>query len=164
MKIKSSAGKDIFFEAWNTPVMQSEQLWLLRQFFTGSQVHFFFQMNHDSKDEFYVLSVSGGSPFRITEEGLGWTYVGKYIESETPSKKKEKKCSTFRIWNTSFAKNTYSARPLKEDERVSEDIFQYLIITQDEWVEFISLTPPKWEIHKNVKLEKLVLKYMKESL
>ena len=160
MKIESAYGNDVCFECWDTPVMYNEQLWLLTQIYTGSDIHFFFQMNHGS-DDIYVLSIPWTSPFRITEEGLGWTYIGNYFVNETPEQQKEKKCSTYKIWNTSFAKNIYRARPLREDERNPEEIFQYLIITQDVWIEFVTLDIPQWEFYKNADPDKLVNAYMK---
>lgn len=154
--------ENISFNIWNTPIMHNEQLWLLRQIFTGSDTHFFFQMNHGS-DDVYVLSIPWTSPFRITEEGLGWTYIGNYFVNKNPDQQKEEKYSTYKIWNTSFAKNTYRARPLTENERNPEDIFQYLIITEDVWIEFITLDTPKWEFYKNADPDKLVIKYIEKK-
>ena len=59
-------------------------------------------MNHGS-DDVHELSIPWTSPFRITEEGLGWTYIGNYFVNETPAQQKEKKCSTYKIWNTSVS-------------------------------------------------------------
>lgn len=162
MKIESAYGNDVCFEHWDTPVMYNKQLWLLTQVYTGSDIHFFFQMDHGS-DDIYVLSIPWTSPFRITEEGLGWKYIGNYLTRTTSKEKKEKRCSTFKIWNTSFAKNTYSARLLTEDERNPEEIFQCLIITQDVWIEFITLDTLKWELYKNADPDKLVIKYIEQK-
>jgi hypothetical protein len=162
MKIESAHDKDIIFENWNTPVIYNEQLWLLSQIYNGSDIHFFFQKNHGS-DDIHVLTIPWTSPFRITEEGLGWTYIGNYFINETPAQHKEKKCSTYKIWNTSFAKNTYRSRPLSEEERNPEDIFQYLIITQDVWIEFVTLDTIEWEFYENADPDKLVLKYIEQK-
>ena len=159
---ESSYGNDVCFESWDTPVMYNEQLWLLTQIYNGSDVHFFFQKNHGSED-IYVLSIPWTSPFRITEEGLGWKYIGNYFNRVNPKEKKEKKCSTFKVWNTSFAKNTYRSRPISVEEINPEDIFQYLIITQDVWIEFITLDTLKWEFYKNADPDKLVIKYIKAN-
>jgi hypothetical protein len=139
--------------------MYNEQLWLLTQVYTGRDIHFFFKMNHGS-DDIHVLTIPWTSPFRITEEGLGWSYIGNYLNRTTPKEKKEKRCSTFKIWNTSFSKNTYSARLLTEEERNPEEIFQYLVVTEDVWIEFITLDTPKWKFYENADPYKLVMKYI----
>lgn len=162
MKIKSSEIDNISFKVWDTPVMYNEQLWLLAQVYNGSDIHFFFQMNHGS-DDIHVLSIPWTSPFRITEEGLGWTYIGNYFVNETSEQQNEKKCSTYKIWNTSFAKNTYRSRPISVEEINPEDIFQYLIITQDVWIEFVTLDTFKWEFYKDADPDKLVIKYIKQK-
>lgn len=162
MKIESAYGNDVYFKSWDTPVRYNEQLWLLSQVYDGSDIHFFFQLNHGS-DDIYVLSIPWTSPFRITEEGLGWKYIGDYLTRTTPKDKNEKMGSTYKIWNTSFAKNTYRSRPLSVEERNPEEIFQYLIITQDVWIEFVTLDTLKWEFYKNTDPDKLVIKYIEQK-
>ncbi|NOT79067.1 MAG: hypothetical protein HOP07_08695 [Bacteriovoracaceae bacterium] len=162
MKIESAHGNDVCFESWDSPVMYNEQLWLLTQVYNGRAVHFFFQKNHGSED-IYVLSIPWTSPFRITEEGLGWKYIGNYLNRANPNEKKEKRCSTFKVWNTSFSKKTYNARLITVEERDPEEIFQYLIITEDVWIEFITLDTPKWEFYKNEDLANIVIKYIEHK-
>jgi hypothetical protein len=161
MKIESTYGNDVCFEYWDTPVMYKDQLWLLTQTYNANEVCFFFKMNAGS-DDIYVLSIPWTSPFRITEEGLGWSYIGNYLNRVIPKDKKEKLCSTFKIWNTSFAKNTYSARLLTEDERNPEEIFQYLVITEDVWIEFVDLDLIEWKFYKNADLSKLVIQHLEK--
>ena len=43
-----------------------------------------------------------------------------------------------------------------------KDIPQYLIVTQNEWVEFISPGEPTWNIHKNASTQKLINLYSKK--
>ena len=102
---------------------------------------------------------------RITDETYAYNCIGKYLNRKVPRKKDEKRCSTLKLWNTSFIKdieesNALSGYALERDK----NIFQYLIITDDEWVEFISLNPIEWTFHKDVKLDELVNVYMKKSL
>jgi hypothetical protein len=163
MKIKSSAKKDILFACWDTPVMHNDQLWLLLALHLDMGTHFFFQRNYKSKKELYELILPGRESYRITDEGLG--IVRKYLRSEKQAKTKEmNRCSTFKIWNTPYAKDIFGSLPISKEELKAKEIFQYYIYTQNELIEFISLTAPEWKLHKNTKLEKLVTKYMKESL
>lgn len=168
MKKKSQAGKDIVFEVWKTPVVKSNELWLVRQLFTGSTISFFFQRNHDSpKNEFYVLTISGLDSFRLTEEGLGSNSVGNLVTIPNGTFRESTKYRTFKVWNSAFAKTTYKALPIMKAEyknlENSNRVLEYLIYTQDAWIEIIALDPPEWEFHKNIKLTDLVIKYLKEG-
>jgi len=165
MKVESAYGNEVYLEDWNTPIMHNNQLWLVAELRIMSDVHLFFQLNSDSGDEFYAITISSRCPLRITDETYAYNCIGKYLSRKVPRKKDEKRCSTLKLWNTSFIKdieenNALSGYALERDK----NIFQYLIITDDEWVEFISLDPPEWNFHKNVKIDELVNVYMKKSL
>ena len=45
-----------------------------------------------------------------------------------------------------------------------KNYFEYLISTEDEYIEFITPIPPEWELHKNVKIDKLINEYVEKSL
>ena len=165
MKIESSYGSDVCFEYWDTPVMYNEQLWLLAELRIMNNIHLFFKLNSDSPDDIYVTTISSRCPFRATDETYAYNCIGKYLKRKVPKDKSEKKCSTYKIWNTSFIEdieenNALSDYVLQRDK----NIFQYLIVTEDEYIEFISLDPLEWNFHKNVKIDELVNFYMKKSL
>ena len=82
-----------------------------------------------------------------------------------PREKNEKTSSTYKLWNTSFIKDVDENHALSNyaPER-NKNIFQYLIVTQNEWIEFISLDPIEWRLHKNIKEDELVCFYLKKSL
>jgi hypothetical protein len=76
--------KKVVCEYWDTPVLQSNELWLEIQFYTENHIVFFFKKNYDSpKNEYHVLTIEADSPFRITEEGLGWKVVGDLLDNNT---------------------------------------------------------------------------------
>lgn len=165
MKIESAYGNDVWLEYWETPVMHYEQLWLLAELRIMNEIHFFFKLNSNSPDDIHVMTISFRCPLRITDETYAYNCIGKYLKRKIPREQGEKWISSFRLWNTSFIEdieenNALSDYALQRDR----NIFQYLIITEDEWIEFISLDPPEWNFHKNVKTDELVNVYMKKSL
>ncbi|OFZ45969.1 MAG: hypothetical protein A2381_00220 [Bdellovibrionales bacterium RIFOXYB1_FULL_37_110] len=165
MKVESAYGNEVYVEDWNTPVMHSDQLWLLAELRILNDVHFFFKLNSDSPDDIYVITVSSFCPLRITDEAYAYTCIGKYVDRKVPREKNEKTSSTYKLWNTSFIKDVDENHALSNyaPER-NKNIFQYLIVTQNEWIEFISLDPIEWRLHKNIKEDELVCFYLKKSL
>lgn len=165
MKVESAYGNEVYLEDWNTPIMYNRQLWLLAELRIMNDIHLFFKLNSDSPDEIYVVTISSRCPLRITDETYAYNCIGKYLDRKVPRAKGEQSCSTLKLWNTSFIEdieenNALSDYALQRDR----NIFQYLIITEDEWIEFISLEPPEWNFHKNVKIDELANVYMKKSL
>lgn len=168
MKKKSIKGKHILFDIWKTPVQKSDQLWLERQIFLENYIYFFFRRNHDSpKNEYHVLKIHGSDPIRFIEEGLGSNIVGPYVTKPKAKTRESTKYRTFKIWNTPFAKEVFGNLPITKEEykglERSDKVFQYLIYTQDAWIEFIAFDPPDWKFHKDIKLTDLVIKYLKEA-
>lgn len=166
MKKKSALEKknSIRCKYWETPVIDSENLWLERILSTDNYTFFFFVKNHYLPgNEFYVLTISGGGydPFIITEEGLGWKTIGGLLENKLPSKRKKGK--TYKVWNTRFAKKTFGALPITKKEYEQQEKFQYVICTNDTWIEFVSFDTPLWTRHTKVKLDKLVMEYLKKD-
>ena len=159
--IQSKIDTNILFERWETPVGKSNELWLWRQLYTTFNIYLFFQRNHDSpSDEYYVLTINGDDPFRLTEEGLGSNTVGELITGKDATFCECLEYRTFKVWNTSFANKSFSGLVISEEEYVKKEKFQYLIYTQDTWIEFVAFKPPKWEFHQNNKLDDLVIEYL----
>lgn len=164
MKIESAYGDEVCFEYWDTPVMYNDQLWLLAELRTMNDIHFFLKLNSISPDDIHVLSISSGWPLRITDETYAYNCIGKYLKQKVPPQEEERHSSTYKIWNTSFIKdieenNALSGYALERNK----NIFEYLIITQDEYIEFISLDSPRWTFHEGAKIVELVNIYMKRS-
>jgi hypothetical protein len=165
MKEESVYGNEVYLEDWNTPIMYNNQLWLVAELRIMNDIHFFFKLNSDSRGEYYTTTISSRCPLRITDETYAHNCIGKYLDWKIPRKKDNPGSSTLKLWNTSFIKdieenNAMSGYALERNK----DIFQYLIITNDEWVEFITLSPVEWSFHKDVKIDELISAYLKKSL
>lgn len=162
--IQSKINKSILFDRWETPVGNSCELWVERQLFTTFNTYFFFHKNHDSpSDDFYVLTINVGDPFRLTEEGLGSKTVGGLVTAKDAIVSECIKYRTFKVWNTSFAKKSFGGLVISEEEYNKKEKFQYLIYTQDTWIEFVAFKPPKWELHHNKKVDDLVIEYLRKD-
>jgi hypothetical protein len=164
MKNKSKIGNSIIFESWESPVIQSNELWLEIQFFTENHVYFFFKRNHDSpEDEHHVLIIDGNSPFRITEEGMGSNSVGGLVTIENAKVRESTKYRTFKVWNTQFAIESCLGLAIPAEEYDAMEKFQYVIYTNDAWVQFVSFDSPKWIFHQGIKLDDLVIQYLRKD-
>ena len=147
-------------EYWDTPVLQSNELWLEMQFYTENQIVFFFKRNYDSpKNEYHVLTIEADSPFRIIEEGLGWKVVGDLLENNS-AREEGKRGRTFKVWNTQFAIESCLGLAIPAEKYDVMEKFQYIIYTNDAWIQFVTFDPIKWEFHQNVPFKDLVLKYL----
>jgi hypothetical protein len=165
MKIKSEFVKGVYYERWKTPIMYNEQLWLTGILQTINQTHMFFGLNTDAPKNIHVMTFERFCPYRLTEEYLAYHCIGKYFRKKKPHNKRIKKCSTWKLWNTSFILDLETANALSDyAKKRDKNIFEYLISTQDEDIEIISFQPPEWTLHENVKMNKLVNLYMKKSL
>lgn len=153
---------DIQCEYWETPVADSESLWLVRMLYTDRYAFFFFKRNHDSpENEFYVMTISSSDPFRVTEEGLGWKNIGELLKNKSVADKIRGK--TYKIWNTPFAKSIVGAFPITEKEYEKHEKFQYIIRTNDVWIEFVRFETIIWEYRKDMKLDDLVIEFLKKD-
>jgi hypothetical protein len=158
--MKNVFDEKVLCEYWDAPVLQSNELWLEMQFYTESQIVFFFKRNYDSpKNEYHVLTIEADSPFRITEEGLGWKVVGDLLENNT-AREEGKRGRTFKVWNTQFAIESCLGLAIPAEEYDQMEKFQYIIYTNDAWIQFVTFDPIKWEFHQNVPLMDLILQYL----
>lgn len=163
MRIESAYENEVCFEVWETPVIHNEQLWLIAELRIQGDIHFFFHLNSNSPD-IHVATISFRSPLRITDEDFADYCIEKYLKRKAPTKPSGKRPSTFKLWNTNFIKEIDENKALSDfaPER-DKNIFQYLIVTQEEYIEFIS-EPPIWNFHQNMELEDAINFYMKQSL
>lgn len=150
-------------EYWDTPVLQSNELWLEIQFYTENHIVFFFKRNDDSPgNEYHVLTIEADSPFRITEEGLGWKVVGDLLNNNT-AREEGKRGRTFKVWNTQFAIESCLGLAIPAEKYDVMEKFQYVIYTNDAWVQFVTFDPMKWEFHQDIKLNDLVMEYLRKN-
>ncbi len=164
MKNKSETGDSVTFETWESPVIQSNELWLEMQFFTESYIYFFFKRNHDSpENEHHVLIIDGGSPFRITEEGIGSNSIGNLVTIKNAKVRESTKFRTFKVWNTQFAIESCLGLAIPADEYDAMEKFQYVIYTNDAWIQFVTFDPMQWNFHQDIKLDDLVIQYLRKD-
>lgn len=66
---ESSDPDKVICDYWETPVLDSESLWLYRQLYTSNNNYFFFNKNTDRpEDPIYVLMIRGGTPSRFRKK------------------------------------------------------------------------------------------------
>lgn len=160
MKIKSKLN-DVYFEPWQTPVISAENLWCHGVLHTNWYTHFCVSIN--AEKDIHVISIDHRSPYRIVDEDHQ-SYLEKYFASDlSPEERKlhiPKLCRTWKIWGTTFIHEMDEGRFLsglgKEHDK---EIFQYLMFTQDEWIEFIS-DPPRWETFKDSDIKTVMNHYL----
>jgi hypothetical protein len=171
MKFKSSYDKEVYFEKWQTPMTNRGNIWLNHQFLTNRYIYFFFRLYPDPLKKIYVMKILRYSPLRITEECNAVGFISKYFRiskkrsNSADSNIKETLSRTWKIWNTQYIKEIDSNYALSGfTKKRNKKIFQYLIVTQEEWLEFISLHEPEWKVYKNKTLAELVMRYTKISV
>jgi hypothetical protein len=169
MKIKSKVSKSTYFEHWSTPLDEAEWLSLNAVLQTNHNVNLFFQSEKRTQDKTYVMTFGRNWPYRLTEEEYAIGCIGKYFEKpkgkpEPPKNRKGRRFRTWKLWGTQYIKDINTNHALSDYKPPKyKDIPQYLIITDDEWIEFICLGQPEWKIHKNMNMKKLISYYMKGS-
>lgn len=155
--------KKVVCEYWDTPVLESNELWLEIQFYTESHIVFFFKKNYDShKNEYHVLTIEADSPFRITEEGLGWKVVGDLLDNNT-AREEGKRGRTFKVWNTQFAIESCLGLAIPAEKFDEMEKFQFVIYTNDAWVQFVTFDSVKWEYHQGMHLKDLIVQYLSDD-
>jgi hypothetical protein len=163
MKTQSKINEDIYYNFWETPVKVADQLGLLTVLQDFDNVHFFFLRRFNDKEELYELTIPTGDSYKITEENQGWK-SNEYFFTCGPKGEEHDICRTYKVWNTPYAKDTYcSGLALAEHEVNPEHIFEYVIICQDQWIEFFTRSEPKWtHLKKGTKIADLIAGYLKE--
>lgn len=164
MRRKSILSNSIEFEVWQTPIIQSNELWLVNQLYSKFNLYFFFKKNHDSPaDEYHVLTIDHNCPFKIIEEGMGSNVVGNLVTIENAKVRESTKYRTFKVWNTQFAIESCLGLAIPAEEYDAMEKFQYVIYTNDAWVQFVSFDSPEWIFHQGIKLDELVIQYLRKD-
>jgi hypothetical protein len=124
---------------------------------------FFFQLYSDRFKKNYVMKIDRLCPFRITEECNAVGFLLKYFRTDIKNpgsvfqSPKGYQVQTWKLWNTQYIKEIDSNCALSGyTKKRDKNIFQYLIETQSEWIEFISRREPEWTVYKNKKLDDLI--------
>ena len=168
MKIKSKAGKTTYFEHWSTPLDQAQSVWLITAVMSPNQMHLIFSFEKGAPNIKYVMSLGRGWPIRFTEEEYAVGCIEKYFEKqkkepEPPRNQKGQHFKTWKLWGTKYIKEINTNHAISDYKPPKyKNIPQYLIITQDEWIEFIGTCEPTWNIHKNASTQKLIKRYSKK--
>ena len=112
------------------------------------------------------MTIGRGWPYRVMDEAYAYKCLGKYIVSAKEPKKKispgPKPYRTWKLWGTSFIKELDEGWELSGYQKPRDkNVFEYLIVTRDEWIEFVS-GPPRWKVLRNMTLKAAVHRYLKE--
>lgn len=167
MKNQNNTNEDIFYDYWETPVKDS-RIYLLTTLQDSRHVRFFFAVRFkegdEDKIEKYELTIPTGDSYKITEENQGWKTNEYFFDGKGPKGNELQRSRTFKVWNTPYAKETYcSGLIVAENNPNPEHIFEYVIIGQDEWVEFFTRSEPEWtRLGKGTKIVDLITGYLKE--
>lgn len=163
MKKQNAINEDIYYDYWETPVKES-RLYLLTILQDSRHVRFFFVGRFNEEKELYELTIPTGNSYKITEENQGWKTNEYFFDGKGPRSIEHQKCRTYKVWNTPYANDTYcSGLMLAEHEKNPEHIFEYVIICQDEWIEFFTRAEPKWtRLEKGTKIADLIVGYLKD--
>lgn len=150
-------------EFWETPIIDPPYLWLSQQLFTGNKNYFFFEIDfNEFTNPTYVMSISTRDTFKISDE----TESGNRIDQYTKNMKEgsnRKRGLTYKAWNTPFAIEVCSSLVIPAEKYHKMEKFQYIIATLDQNIEFVTLDPPEWEFYEGIKLEDLVIQYVRKD-
>jgi hypothetical protein len=153
---------DIYCNHWNTLVIDSENLWLYRQLYTSFNNYFFFNKNSDGpNDPIYVLTIRGGDTFKISDEGESCSRIHELLKSAPSFHVKWPK--TFKVWNSPLAIEACRGLAIPKEEYQTMEKYQYVVLAQDETIEFVTFDEPIWEMHENILLDDLVIQYLKKD-
>jgi hypothetical protein len=171
MKIKSVV-KGVYFENWKTPIEGVQYLWLSAVLQTASHAHFFFSegdalRGRKRRERIYVMTIGRNWPYRIIEEGFAHACIGKYFRDDPQrprrkSKGHSKTQRTWKLWGTSFIRELDEGKVLSDYKKTRDkNIFEYLIATMDERIEFVS-GPPRWTVMRDLTVKAAVQRYLTE--
>jgi hypothetical protein len=160
--MNKSDKNQIICEHWETPVIGSESLWLYRLLYTHFNTYFFFHKDRDEiNDPVYVLSIRGRETFKISDEGESTNRIHELLKYKPPYHIKWPK--TFKVWNSPLAIEVCRGLAIPKEEYEQMEKYQYIVLAQNETIEFVTNKEPKWEIHQNILLDDLVIQYLKKD-
>ena len=153
----------VICEYWETPVVNHQFLWLSRQLYTGLNNYFFFKNDDDGPtDPIYVVTIGARETFKISDESDSTYRVNQLLES-SPRPPNGVRKKSFKVWNSPLALEACLRLGITEKEYDEMEKFQYIILTLEETIEFVTLKEPKWETYEGIELDDLVLQYLKKD-
>jgi len=160
--MSKSDKNQIICECWETPVIDSENLWLYRLLYTHFNTYFFFHKDRDGiNDPIYVLTIRGRETFKISDEGESTSRIHELLKHKPPHHIKWPK--TFKVWNSQLAIEVCRGLAIPKEKYEQIEKYQYIVLAQDETIEFVTNKEPKWEIHQNIFLDDLVIQYLRKD-
>lgn len=148
---------------WETPIIHLEILWTSKQLNTGKNNYFFFEDDTDAPEgPIYVMSIGGKETVKTSDEGDSTYRINQLLESSPrPANGIRKK--SFKVWNSPLALEACLRLGITEKEYNETEKFQYVILTQNETIEFVTLKEPEWEVYKDTSLDDLVIQYLRKD-
>ena len=169
MRKQSESYPNVYSERWKTPVSDIEyiNLGLSGVLQTITQTHFFLNSYYEIDKKIHVATIPRTYPYRLIEEEFAVTCISKYFIKKDSNGAHQKKMgrspkpsSTWKLWGTSFIQELDEGHSALSRNKNKKDICEYLIITSNEWIEIVDCEPT-WEVHRNIKIEKLLEHYVK---
>jgi hypothetical protein len=157
-----SSDTNIRSEYWETPIVDHQFLWFSQQVYTGSNNYFFFENDNDGPtDPIYVMKIGAGETFKISDESDSSIRIEKLLKNNLPPSRPRGR--SFKVWNSPLALEASFTLGMTSKEYNEIEKIQYVIIAQNEVIEFSTLKEPNWEIYEGIKLEDLVVQYVKKD-
>jgi hypothetical protein len=173
MKKRSERYPYVFFGQWKTPIQKIDYIYLHLTGILQTKIHTHFLFEAYGDGIVRTMTVPADSSYRVVDEGLGLTCIGKYFATKGPYKpykrgkgRPAKLCSTWKLRNASFVRELDEGHNLFRDKKEkSKANFEYFIKTSNDWITFVSSRRPVWRVHHHIrKTERVVLKYLKEEM
>lgn len=160
--MNSLNGNEISWIYWETPVSGLETLWLSNQLHTGSNNYFFFENDiYDPIKSVSLLTIRSLDSFKISDESDSSIRINKLLDNRLPENRKWAR--SYKIWNSPYALEASYRLGMTSKEYDETEKFQYLIVTQDVAIEFVTSATPKWEVYEGGNLEELVIQCFKKD-
>lgn len=164
-RVQSIASKKVYFAKAETPISHAKQLNLEVIFHFGKFTHFVFRSKCKNESEkYHSLKVDRNAPHRVTEENLAYSSVLKYFKSTTSlSLSRSAKCNVYVLWGTPYIQEMNFGGDLSNYKKGDAgEVFQIMIITEDEIVEFVAPQVIQWKERESTNLENIITDLTKE--
>jgi hypothetical protein len=160
--MNSADTNEISCAYWDTPVSSLQTLRLSNQLYTTSNNYFFFENGiYDQVRSIYVLTIRALDAFKLSDESDSSIRISKLLDNRLPEDRKWAR--SYKIWNSPYALEASYTLGMTSQEYDETEKFQYLIVTQDVTIEFVTNAIPKWEVYEGMNLEDLVIQYLKKD-
>jgi len=155
--------RQIICDFWDTPIIHLEYLWSSKQLNTGKNNYFFFESDEDAPaGPIYVMTIGSKETVKTSDEGDSTYRINQLLES-SPLPVSGVRKKSFKVWDSPLALEACLRLGITEKEYNDTEKFQYVILTQNETIEFVTLKEPEWEIYKDTSLDDLVIQYLKKD-